>query len=144
MARTDLELPLGWHDLGVGAGDLDASEQASLEVSLDDISAHNLASTNTAVVWALWTWETTYWPAVRLVVHSEKSVLLLETEPGLVLLVGFHQLSSLMAVVELVWGSIGVPALGENQDVWGTAEWIGEDGNGSEVNIRVVAWGLAC
>jgi len=48
-----------------------------------------------------------------------------------------------MAVVELVWGSIGVPALGENQDVGGTTQWVREDGNGSEVDIRVVTWGLA-
>ena len=58
-------------------------------------------------------------------------------------LVGLHELSTLMTVVELVWGSIGIPALGEDQDVGGTSEWIGENGNGSEVDIGVVAWGLA-
>lgn len=54
-----------------------------------------------------------------------------------------HQLGALGTVVELVGGSIGIPALGENQDVWGTTEWVGEDGNGAEVDIRVVAWSLA-
>jgi hypothetical protein len=140
---TNLEFPLSGHDLGVGTGDLDASVQASLVVSLDDVSAENLASTNTTVVWALRTWETVDWPAIRLVAHIEEGVLLLETEPWLVDLVGLHELSTLMAVVELVWGSIGVPALSENQDVGGTTEWIGEDGNGTEVDIGVVAWGLA-
>ena len=48
-----------------------------------------------------------------------------------------------MAVVELVWGSIGIPALGNDQDVGSTTEGVGEDGNGSEVDIRVVAWSLA-
>jgi hypothetical protein len=32
--------------------------------------------------------------------------------------VGLHELGSLVAVVELVWGSIGVPALAEDEDVW--------------------------
>jgi hypothetical protein len=120
VAWTNLEFPLGGHDLGVGTGDLDASVQASLVVSLDDVSAENLASTNTTVVWALGTWETVDWPSIRPVAHVEEGVFLLKTEPWLVDLVGLHELSTLMAVVELVWGSIRVPALGEDQDVGGT------------------------
>jgi hypothetical protein len=60
-----------------------------------------------------------------------------------VLLVGFHKLSTLVAVVELVWGSIRIPALGDDQDIWGATEWIGENRNGSQVNIGVVTWSLA-
>ena len=48
-----------------------------------------------------------------------------------------------MAVIELVWCSIGIPALTDNQDVWALTEWVGEDSNGSEVDIGVVAWSLA-
>lgn len=48
-----------------------------------------------------------------------------------------------MAVVKLVWCSIGVPALTDNEYVWALAEWVGENSNGSEVDIGVVAWGLA-
>lgn len=59
------------------------------------------------------------------------------------LLVRLHELSTLMAVVIFVWGSIGVPALGDNQDVGCTAERIGVDGDGSEVDVRVVTRGLA-
>ncbi len=58
-------------------------------------------------------------------------------------LVGLHKLGTLVAVVELVWGSIGVPALGDNQDVGSATEWVGENGNRSEIDIRVVAWSLA-
>lgn len=142
-ARADLELPLGGHDLGIGTGDLDTSEQASLVVSLDNISAEDLASTDTTVVWALWTWEPVCWPAIGTVAHVEKSVLLLKTEPRLLRLVGLHKLGSFVAVVELVWGSVGIPALGNNQDVGGTTEWIGEEGDGAEVNIGVVTWSLS-
>lgn len=134
---------MSWHNLSVGPRDLHTSEQASLVVSLDDISAVDLAGTNTAVVWALWTWETALWPAIWSVKLIKKGVFLLKTEPRVVRLVGLHELSTLMTVVELVWGSIRVPALCDNQDVGGTTEWIGVDGNGSEVDIGVVARGLA-
>ncbi len=141
--RANLELPLSWHNLGIGTRDLHASEQASLVVSLDDISAVDLASTNTTVVWTLWTWETSLWPAVWSVELIKKGIFLLKTEPWLMRLVGLHELSTLMTVVELVWGSIRVPALCDNQDVGSTTEWIGVDGNGSKVDIRVIAGGLA-
>jgi hypothetical protein len=60
-----------------------------------------------------------------------------------VYLVGLHELGALVAVVELVWGSIRVPALGDDQDVRGTTERIREDSNRSEVDIGVVPWSLA-
>lgn len=47
-----------------------------------------------------------------------------------------------MSVVVLVGGTIGVPALGENDDVGGATEGIGEDGARAEVDIGVVAGGL--
>lgn len=138
-----MEFPLGRHDLGVGARDLDTGEQASLVVSLDDISAVHLAGTYTTVIWALWTWETASGPAVWLVEHVEEGVFLLETEPWLVRLVSLHELGGLVAVVELVWGSIWIPALGDDQDVWCTTEWIWVEGDRSEVDIGVVAGGLS-
>lgn len=111
-------------------------------MSLDNVSAVDLASTDTTVVWALRTWEAVCWPAIWSVRHVEECVFLLKTEPWLVGLVCNHQLGALGTVVELVGGSIGIPALGENQDVWGTTERVGEDGNGAEVDIRVVAGSL--
>jgi hypothetical protein len=138
-----LELPLSGHNLGIGTRDLYTGEQTSLVVSLDNVSAVDLASTNTTVVWALWAGITANWPAIRLVKGVKKGVFLLETEPWLVDLVGLHELGTLMTIVELVWGSIGIPALGNNQNVGSATEWVGEDGNGPKVNIRVVAGSLA-
>jgi len=114
VARADLVLPLGGHNLGVGAGDLDAGVQAALVVSLDDVTLDNLASADTAVVRALRSRETVLGPAVGTVVHIEKGVLLLETEPRLVRGMSFHKLGALVAVVVLVGGAIVVPALGKN------------------------------
>ncbi len=48
-----------------------------------------------------------------------------------------------MAVVELVWGSIGVPAFGDNQNVGSATEWVWEYGNRPEVDIGVITWSLA-
>jgi hypothetical protein len=48
-----------------------------------------------------------------------------------------------MAVVELVWCSIWVPGFAQYQDIVAEAERIREDGNRSDVDIGVIAWGLA-
>lgn len=56
-----------------------------------------------------------------------------------------HQLGGLVTVVELVRCAIGHPALGEDENVVAalSAERIGVDGNGLQVNVAVVARGLA-
>jgi hypothetical protein len=77
FTRADLEFPLSWHDLGVSSRDLYTSEQASLEVSLNDISAIDLAGTNTTVVWALRTGEAANGPAIGSIGRVKKGVLLL-------------------------------------------------------------------
>lgn len=112
-------------------------------MSLYDITAVDLASTDTAVVRTLRTGETTLGPAIGVSKLIEESVLLLETEPGLLILVRLHQLGAVMSVVELVWYAVGIPALGEDEDVVTTAEGIGEDGNGTEVDIGVFTGSLA-
>jgi hypothetical protein len=142
LARADLEFPLGGHDLGVGARDLDTGVQASLVVGLDDVSADDLTSTDTTVVRTLGRREAVLGPAVWVVIHIEEGVLLLQTEPWLVLGVGLHELGTLVAVVVLVRGAIGHPRLGENENVGYAAHRIGEDGNRPQVDIRVVAGGL--
>lgn len=67
----------------------------------------------------------------------KNGVLLLETEPGLVLIVGLHDLVALMAVVVLVGSAIGIPALSQNNDVGAAAEGVRVDGTGAEVDVRV-------
>lgn len=130
VARADLELPLGGHDLGVGARDLDAGVQAALVVGLDNVTLNNLASADTAVVGTLGSGETVSGPTVGPVVDIEESVLLLETKPGHLVGMSLHQLGGFMSVVELVGGAIGVPALGEDENVGATTERVREDGYG--------------
>ncbi len=48
-----------------------------------------------------------------------------------------------MSVVEFVWASVMVPGFAQNEDVVTAAEWVGVYGNGSDVDIGVVAWCLA-
>lgn len=53
-----------------------------------------------------------------------------------------HELGSLMTVVELVWGSIRIPALGEDENVGSATKWVGEDGDWAQVDVRVVSGSL--
>ena len=59
-------------------------------MGFDDITAVDLAGTDTAVVWSLRSRETILGPAVWPAVRAKEGVFLLETEPGLMLLVSIH------------------------------------------------------
>lgn len=141
---------------------MDSSVQASLVVGVDNVTHNDLATANTAVVRTLTvkvlvnmnpntsgksrsnirSRVTTGGPAERLVVVVEQSVLLLETEPGLVVGISLHHLVALMAEVELVGSAIGVPALSKNDDVGRATEGIRVDGTRTQVDVRVVAGSL--
>lgn len=136
-------------------------------MGLNDITLNDLASTDTAVVWALRGGEAVgglwcvcqslaplnpfsvlrreAYPAEGPVVEVEQGVLLLETEPGDVRGVLLHQLGCLVAVVELVRCAVGHPALGEHENVVTAlgAEWVGVNSDGFQIDIAVVARGLA-
>lgn len=144
LAGADLVLPLGRHHLGVDAGDVDAGVQTGSVVGLNNVSGKDLASTNTTVVGALGSGEAALGPSNRVVALVEHGVLLLDSEPDDLLLVGAHEFGALVSVVELVGGSIVVPALGQHNDVVASSERIGVDGGGSEIDIRVVAGRLFC
>jgi hypothetical protein len=142
LTRANLELPLGRKHFSVDTGDVDTSVDAGLVVSLNDVTAVDLAGTDTAVVRALRTGETALGPAVGLVIEIEQGVLLLETEPRNLLLVGLHELGAGMAVVELVGSTVGIPALSQDKDVVVAAEGIAVHGDGTKVNIGVLTGSL--
>ena len=73
--------------------------------------------TDTAVVRTLGTWETALWPTVGSTLVVEQSVLLLDTEPRDVLLDGVHCLFARVSVVCLYGDTLGVVALGEDEDI---------------------------
>lgn len=87
--------------------------------------------------------ETATGPAIWPAVSAEESILLLKTEPELLLGVGLHQAGCIVAVVELVGAAIGVPGLAENENVVTLAEGVGEDSDRAQVDIGVVTGGLA-
>jgi hypothetical protein len=142
LTRANLELPLRRKNLGIDTGDLYVGIKAGTVVGLHDITAVDLAGSDTAVVGALGTRETALGPAIGCTELVEKGVLLLETEPGLLALVGLHELVALMSVVVLVRGAVRVPAFAEDEDVVTATERIGKDGDRAEVDIGVVAGGL--
>jgi hypothetical protein len=112
-------------------------------MGLNNVSAVDLASAYTTVVWTLRTWETIEWPAIRSVRHIKECVFLLKAEPWFMVFVCLHELGSLVTVVELVGSSIGIPAFGQDQDIRGTTKRIRENSDRSEIDIRVVAWSLS-
>lgn len=112
-------------------------------MSLNDISAVNLAGTNTAVIRTLGTGETTAGPAIGPPIRTQKSVLLFQTEPPILLSVGLHETSGFVTEVELVGCPIRIPSLAEHDDVITEAEGIREDCGGAEVDVGVIPAGLA-
>jgi len=142
LARANLELPLGRHDLGVDTADLDPSVQADAVVGLDQVTCIDLPGAGTAVVGALGTRETALRPTERGTVDVEQGVLLLKTEPGFVFLGKVHNLGGVVTVVSPVGSAVVVVALGEDEDVVTTTEGVLEDGSGPQVDIRVAAGSL--
>jgi hypothetical protein len=138
-----LVFPLCGHDLGVGARDVDLSVQAGLVVGLDDVTAEDLAGTYTAVVWTLGRGETVLGPAIGPAKLVEKSVFLLETEPELGGRVLLEDEGGVVAEVVCVGLAIRHVRLAHDQDVVTQTEGVGVEGNGAEVDIRVVARRLA-
>ena len=90
LTGADLELPLRGHDFGVDTRNFDTSKQAGLVVSFYDITAKDLVGADAAVVWPLRTRETVLGPAIGPAIGAEEGILLLQTEPGLVVGMGFH------------------------------------------------------
>ena len=143
LARTNLVFPLSGHHLGIDAGNLDPSIQTGFVVRLDDISAIDLTSANTTVVWSLSSRETALGPTIWPAIGAEESIFLLQPKPEMMLLVGIHQPRGLVSVVELVGASIRVPSLAHDKNVGFKANRIGENGNWSNVDIGVVSGGLS-
>lgn len=104
-------------------------------MSLDDISAEDLAGTVTAVIGTLRSREAVPGPAIGPSVCVKKGILLLQTEPELFVGVGLHKDSGIVAEVEFVGGAIGHPGLAHDQDVVTESPWIGVVGDGAEVDI---------
>ena len=98
--------------------------------------------TSTAVVRTLGTGETALGPTIGGAVEVEKGVLLLDTEPGNLVLGEFHDLGGMVAVVSAVGGAVTVVALGKDEDVVAAPEGVLEDGGRAEVDIGVMAISL--
>ena len=73
LARSNLELPLGGHDLGVGARDLDAGVKTRSVVSFDDVSTVDVVGADSAVVRSLGSWVSLLGPSVWVTVNIEHS-----------------------------------------------------------------------
>lgn len=98
--------------------------------------------TSAAVVRTLGTREATFRPSVGRPVDVKECVLLLDTEPRLLILHLIHNLLGMVTVVGSVGGAVVVVGLGKNEDVVAATERVLEDGGWAEVDVGVIAWGL--
>lgn len=143
FAGPDLVFPLRRHDFGVGAGYVDAGVQAGFVVCLDDVSAEDPTGADAAVVRALGGGESILGPAIRPAELVKQRVLLLQAEPCHVFGVLLHQPVGVVAKVVGVGLAVGHPRLAQDEDVVALTEGIGIHGDGAEIDVRVVAGGLA-
>ena len=104
-------------------------------VGLDEVTGKDLSGTDTTVVWTLRTWETHLGPTEDLTIGIEEGVLLLETEPGLVLLGRVHDLFGVGSVVGLVDGTVIVVTFTEDENVVTSSEGVFEHGDGSLLSV---------
>ena len=103
--RSDLELPLTWHDFSIRSRYVDTSGEASSVVGVSDDSAEANVRADRAVVWSLRSWVTIGRPSQRpfreLVGCREHDVLLLNAKPRFFTL-SYRILKHLLRVVSEV------------------------------------------
>lgn len=143
LAWSNLELPLSWHDLGVGSRDLDTGVKAGTVVSLNDVTSVDLVGSNSTVVWSLWSWESVLWPSEWMSIDIEKSVLLLHSEPWVLVGGLLHDLLASDTEVGGGWLLLVIVGLAHHQLVLSLPEWIWIDGNWLQVDIGVGSLSLS-
>jgi len=139
---SNLEFPLRRHDLGIDSRYWNLAVETCFVVYLDEISREHFTCADSTVVWTLWGWVTAGRPAIRSSLLVHESVLLLDSEPGLVNLVLLGQLGGFVSVVELVWSSIVLPTFGHDDDVVSTSERVLPELDRAKEDIRVVTLSL--
>lgn len=107
FARANLEFELTGGNFSVDTRDLNASVQAGTVMGFNDITAENLASTDTTVVLALRFGIAEFGPAIGLLgLRVDQHVFLLNTKPGVAVCVGIHDFLACSAVIGLVGSAI--------------------------------------
>ena len=129
FAWTNLELPLRRHHFRIDTRVVDTSVKTRTVVSFNDVATNHTARSDTTVVRALRTREAAYRPAKRPTIGTHERVLLLNTEPAMLILALLEDLDSIVTEVGLVRSAVIVVTFGKDQDVIATTEWIREISN---------------
>ena len=80
IGSTDLELPLAWHHFCVRAFNQQARFHACPRVLFDDVSTHDAACTDAAVIRALWSWLAIgFWETKWTTVQTHEGVFLFDS-----------------------------------------------------------------
>ena len=142
MVVKNLKFPLAGHDFGVDAAHVDAGFDAGFHVFFHDVAAVHFVGSDAAVVWALWGWESVFWPAEG-GAALEEGVFLFEAEPGFLVFHLFGNGAEFGAGVAGVGGdAVGHEHFTHDEDVWGATDGVVEDAHGLQVAVALVAGGL--
>lgn len=112
------------HHLSIGPRDLHAGVEAGSIVGLDDFAADHLIGTDATVIGTLRTREAILRPAEWPAVEVQQGVLLLDAEPGILVLDGFHRLIRQVPLVRLRRRLVAIVGVAEHELVFTAAERI--------------------
>jgi len=143
LARTYLELPLCRHNLSVLTRNVDTSVEARPVVGLHHITTVDPTGAHTAVVGALGSWEALLGPAIGVTVDIQQGVLLLHTEPGMLVTGRVASLDALGAVVGVRGLLVVLVGLAQHDLVLAQTEGVPIQSAGVQVNVAVAALCLA-
>ena len=108
-----------------------------------DVSPVDISGPDSAVVRSLRSWVAVLGPAERLLVIVKQGVLLLNTEPGLLILDLLHNLETLLPLVGLHGLVLVVVSVAHDEEVIPLGEGAGVHLDWMDVHIAVVASSLA-
>ena len=140
--RTDLELPLPGHDLGVDAGEREPGVQAGFDVLVRDLTTEDPIGPGATVVGPLRPGIAPFGKARRVPFQGQHRVLLLDAEPRILIRELRRRLGGCRPVVRVARGAVGVVDLAQHEDVVTTPQRVGAREDRLEDAVRRVTFRL--
>merc|ERR1719500_1428526 len=142
LGRSNLELPLRRHHLSICARDPDASIETGPVMSLHNVPSVHISSSNGTVVRPLGPGETILGPSKGVAVLAQKSVLLFNAKPRVLVFCLVHDLVARFSVVGLRWLLVVLVGFAHHHDIVATPEWVPVHLNRVQIGVGIAALGL--
>merc|ERR1719500_774692 len=142
LGWSNLELPLRRHHLSICARDPDASIETGPVVGLHNVPSVHISSSNSTVVRPLGPRETILGPSEGVAVLAQKSVLLFNAKPRVLVFCLVHDLVACFSVVGLRWLLVVLVGFAHHHDIVAAPEWIPVHLDRVEISVGIAALGL--